>query len=85
MLFRSLGNVLFKSLYLNCVLLVIENRRYVIFHWRMILKMGPMGFYIWKGINIGRTKIHNGGNYAHAHVLNAFNFCLSSNSINLSF
>ena len=30
-----------------------------------------------------QLRLHNGGYYVHAQVLNAYNFCLSLNSINL--
>ena len=32
-----------------------------------------MGQFL-KGNNMGPIKIHNGGNYAHAQLLNAYNF-----------
>ena len=30
------------------------------------------------------SKIQNGGYFAHAHVLNAYNYCFRLNSINLT-
>ena len=30
---------------------------------------------------MGPIKIHNGGNYAHAQLLNAYNFSLRQNSV----
>ena len=38
-----------------------------------------IGQFLKCNIKIGPKKIQNGGNYEHAQLLNAYNFCLSSN------
>ena len=43
------------------------------------LKRTFMGQFL-KGNSMGPIKVHNGGNYADAHLLNAYNFSLRQNS-----
>ena len=47
--------------------------------WTLIiynLNLSSFGQFL-TGNKIAPIKIHNGGNYAHAQILNAYDFCLS--------